>query len=77
MQLSIQEVTLYNDLVKENKAVQILCPFNENEEFPDLVISRVDSSEKVYFYCLSCQTSFYPGIDMIEKIKGYISLSIS
>jgi hypothetical protein len=77
MELSIQEVTLYNSLVKENKAVQILCPFNENEEFPDMVISRVDSSDKVYFYCLSCQTSFYPGINLIEKIKGYISLSIS
>jgi hypothetical protein len=77
MDLTIQEINLYNSLVKDGKALQILCPFNENEEFPDLVISRVDSSEKVYFYCLSCQTSFYPGIDMIEKIKGYISLSIS
>jgi hypothetical protein len=77
MELTIKEVNLYNNLVKEAKAIKILCPFNENEQFPDIVISRVDSSEKVYFYCLSCQTSFYPGIDTIEKIKGYISLSTS
>jgi hypothetical protein len=77
MNVTIQEVNLYNELVKVNKAVEIICPFNENEEFPDLVISQVDSSDKVYFYCLSCQTSFYPGIDMIEKIKGYISLATS
>jgi len=77
MDVTIQEINLYNNLVKEAKAIKILCPFNENEQFPDIVISRVDSSEKVYFYCLSCQTSFYPGIDTIEKIKGYISLSTS
>ena len=77
MDLTIQEINHYNNLVKYGKALQILCPFNENEEFPDMVISRVDSSNKVYFYCLSCQASFYPGIDMIEKVKGYISLSTS
>ena len=77
MELTIQEVNLYNNLVKDKKALQILCPFNENKEFPDMVISRMDSSDKVYFYCLSCQSSFYPGIDMMEKIKGYISLSTS
>lgn len=77
MELTIQETNLYNSLVNEGKALKILCPFNENEEFPDIVISRFDSSDKVYFYCLSCQASFYPGIDMIEKIRGYISLSIS
>ena len=77
MDLTIQEVNHYNNLVKYGKALQILCPFNENEEFPDMVISRLDSSDKVYFYCLSCQASFYPGINTVEKIKGYISLSTS
>jgi DNA primase len=77
MELTIQEVNYYNDLVKNNKALKIECPFNENEEFPDIVISKIDSSEKVFFYCLGCQTSFYPGINLIEKIKGYISLSTS
>jgi hypothetical protein len=73
MDLTIQEVNYYNDLVKNNKALKIECQFGAG----DTVVSKVDSSDKVFFYCLGCQTSFYPGINLIEKIKGYISLSIS
>ena len=73
MDLTIQEVNYYNDLVKNNKALKIECQFDPQ----DTIISRVDSSDKVFFYCLGCQTSFYPGINLMEKIKGYISLSIS
>jgi hypothetical protein len=73
MDLTIQEVNHYNNLVKNNKALKIECQFDKE----DTIISRVDSSDKVFFYCLGCQTSFYPGINLIEKIKGYISLSIS
>ena len=73
MELTIQEVTYYNDLVKNNKALKIECKFNKE----DTIISRVDSSDKVFFYCLGCRSSFYPGINLTERIKGYISLSIS
>jgi hypothetical protein len=73
MDLTIQEVNYYNDLVKNKKALKIECQFDAN----DTVVSKVDSSDKVFFYCLGCQSSFYPGINLIEKIKGYISLSIS
>ena len=73
MQLTIQEVNHYNNLVKNKKALKIECQFDSN----DTVVSKVDSSDKVFFYCLGCQTSFYPGINLIEKIKGYISLSTS
>jgi hypothetical protein len=73
MDLTIQEVNYYNDLVKNNKALKIECQFDAS----DTVVSKVDSSDKVFFYCLGCQTSFYPGINLIEKIKGYISLSTS
>ena len=73
MDLTIQEVTYYNDLVKNNKALKIECQFNEE----DTIISRVDSSDKVFFYCLGCRSSFYPGINLIERIKGYISLATS
>jgi len=73
MDLTIQEVTYYNDLVKNNKALKIECKFNKE----DTIISRVDSSDKVFFYCLGCRSSFYPGINLTERIKGYISLSIS
>jgi hypothetical protein len=73
MDLTIQEVNHYNNLVKNNKALKIECQFDAG----DTVVSKVDSSDKVFFYCLGCQTSFYPGINLIEKIKGYISLSTS
>jgi len=73
MELTIQEVTYYNDLVKNNKALKIECQFDKE----DTIISRVDSSDKVFFYCLGCRSSFYPGINLTERIKGYISLSIS
>jgi DNA primase len=73
MDLTIQEVNYYNNLVKNGKALKIECMFGAD----DTVVSKVDSSDKVFFYCLGCQSSFYPGINLIEKIKGYISLSIS
>jgi hypothetical protein len=73
MELTIQEVNHYNDLVKNNKALKIECQFDSN----DTIISRVDSSDKVFFYCLGCRSSFYPGINLVERIKGYISLANS
>lgn len=73
MDLTIQEVNYYNDLVKNNKALKIECQFDKE----DTIISRVDSSDKVFFYCLGCRSSFYPGINLVQRIKGYISLSIS
>lgn len=71
MELTIQEVNYYNELVKNNKAVKIECRFGAD----DTVVSKIDSSDKVFFYCLGCQSSFYPGINLIEKIKGYIFLA--
>jgi hypothetical protein len=73
MDLTIQEVNYYNDLVKNNKALKIECQFDSE----DTIISRVDSSDRVFFYCLGCRSSFYPGINLVQRIKGYISLSTS
>jgi hypothetical protein len=73
MDLTIQEVTYYNNLVKNNKALRIECQFDKE----DIIISKVDSSDKVFFYCLGCHSSFYPGINLIQRIKGYISLATS
>lgn len=73
MELTVQEVTYYNQLVKDGKAKKIECKFDTN----DTIVTKVDSTDKVFFYCLGCHSSFYPGINIIEKIKGYISLSTS
>jgi len=72
MDLTIQEVNFYNELVKGGKAKKIECQFDAS----DTVVSKVDSNDNVFFYCLGCHSSFYPGINLIEKIKGYISLAI-
>ena len=73
MDLTIQEVNHYNNLVKNKKALRIECQFDAN----DTVVSKVDNSDKVFFYCLGCRSSFYPGINLVQRIKGYISLSTS
>jgi hypothetical protein len=73
MELTIQEVNYYNELVTNGKAKKIECKFDTD----DTVVSKVDSNDNVFFYCLGCHSSFYPGINLIERIKGYISLAIS
>ena len=73
MELKIQEVNYYNKLVESGKAKKIECKFDTS----DTVVSKVDSNDNVFFYCLGCHSSFYPGVNLIEKIKGYISLSTS
>lgn len=72
MKLTIQEVHYYNDLVKIGKALKINCPIDET----DIVISKLDKEDKVFFYCISCKTSFYPGLNTIEKIKHTINTAI-
>lgn len=71
MELRIQEVHYYNDLVNKGFAEKISCPMDET----DIVISKLDEKNEVFFYCISCKTSFYPGINLIEKIKAYIQAS--
>ena len=65
MSLTIQEVNYYNTLVSKGQALKIICPFDEDKNFPDTVISRIDESDNVFFYCLGCSSSFYPGINLI------------
>ena len=68
MEITIKEVNTYIDLVNQGRAEKIICPINET----DMVIAKIDSDDKVFFYCMSCKTTFYPGIQLIQKIKSYI-----
>lgn len=45
MEISIQEVHSYLNLVNEGRAEKINCPLNET----DTVISKIDESNKVFF----------------------------
>lgn len=72
MEISIQEVHSYLNLVNEGRAEKINCPLNET----DTVISKIDESNKVFFYCISCNTKFYLGINKIQKIKKYLAADL-
>ena len=77
MELSIQEVNLYTELISKGKAVPIFCPLSENKEFPDIMMSMIDKNNKVYFKFLSCKANIYPGLNTIEKIRAYIAFNSS
>lgn len=66
--LSVQEVNFYNSLVEKDLAGKINCPFDEN----DIVATRVNSKDEVYFECLSCKTTFQIGIKVENIIKNTI-----
>lgn len=75
MELSIQEVHYYNDLANSLKAEPILCPYDENS-FSHILLTNIDDEEKVYLKCITCDTKFYPGINLIKKIKEYIKINL-
>ena len=72
MELTIQEVHYYNDLVKEGIEEPLDLPGCDTSEFGGLVIPRLDEDDRVYFYDLASGVSVYPGINTIEKIKKAI-----
>ena len=72
MDLSIQEVHYYNDLVSAYKAEQILCPYDDST-FSHILLTSLDKEAKVFFKCVTCDTKFYPGINLIQRIKSYIA----
>ena len=72
MELTMQEVHSYNDLVKQGKAEPLEFVGCDTSEFGGLVIPRLDENDRVYFYDLASDVHVYPGINTIEKIKKTI-----
>jgi len=66
--LTVQEVNFYNSLVERDLVAKINCPFDTD----DIVVTRVNPQDEVYFKCISCQTTFYPGIKVEKIIKETI-----
>lgn len=69
MDLSIQEVHTYNDLVKAGKADEL--DIVGVDDAP-IIVTRLDDNDQVYFYDIVSKVKVYPGINMIEKIKKAI-----
>lgn len=66
--LSVQEVTFYNSLVNKGLVGKINCPF----DIDDIVVTKVNPEDKVYFECITCNSVFYPGIKIEKTIKNTI-----
>jgi len=65
MLLSAKEVHFYNDLSNQGLVKKITCPFGED----DVIVTKVNESDEVYFECITCDSSFSPGINIIQNIK--------
>jgi hypothetical protein len=65
MLLSAKEVHFYNDLSNQGLVKKITCPFGEN----DVIVTKVNELDEVYFECITCDSSFNPGINIIQNIK--------
>jgi hypothetical protein len=66
--ISIQEVNFYNSLAERNLVGKINCPFGAD----DIVVTKVNDQDEVYFKCLTCDTIFHPGVKVINIIKDTI-----
>lgn len=69
MELTIQEVHSYNNLVKAGKAEPLRLT---GVDYDAIVIPKLDENDQVYFFDLDSRVKIYPGINIIEKIKKSI-----
>jgi hypothetical protein len=75
--LSVQEVNFYNDLYDRGLVDKINCPFDDVGVLDHIILTKVKDDDKVYFKCLTCVTSFEPGVNTIKKIKNTIDKYIN
>jgi hypothetical protein len=70
MDITIQEVHTYNDLVKNGKAEELILPgVGPNT----MLFTSVDEYDKVYFYNNQEGIKIYPGEETIGKIKKVLT----
>jgi hypothetical protein len=65
--ITIQELHFYNKLSEKGLAPPLPCPINILD---GNMIPWVDDEEVPCFWCLSCDTKSYLGIDQINFIKS-------
>lgn len=69
MELTIQEVHSYNNLVKAGKVEPLRLT---GVDYDAILIPKLDENDQVYFFDLDSRMKIYPGINIIEKIKKAI-----
>ena len=72
MDITIQEVNTYYNMVKNGEAPNLYFPGIDNREGGSLIIPKVDYNDNVYLFDVVSQTKITLGIDVIEKIRFYI-----
>jgi len=66
VELTIQEVHSYNNLVNARKAEPLRLTGIDSDA---IVIPKLDNNDQVYFFDFDSRVSVYPGINIIKKIK--------
>ena len=69
--ITIQEIHRYYKLSSMGLAPSLPCPINEID---GQMVPWVDENETPCFWCLSCNTKSYLGINQIEQIKKLLHL---
>jgi hypothetical protein len=64
--ITIQEVHKYLNLVEVGMAKPILCPLDNQHTH---MVSWIDESDVVSFFCIACNTKIIPGDNLEKKIK--------
>lgn len=72
MDITIQEVNTYYNMVKNGEAPNLYFPGIDNREGGNLIIPKIDLNDHVYLFDVVSQTKITLGIDVIEKIRFYI-----
>lgn len=70
MQLTIQEVHTYNNLVNSGKAEPLKFPTVDSST---LLFTSVDENDNVFFYNNQEGIKIYPGLDTVQKIKNVLT----
>ena len=64
--ITIQEIHKYYRLSEKGLVPAFICPMNELD---GNMIPWVDEKEEPCFWCLSCNTKLYLGLNQIDIIK--------
>jgi hypothetical protein len=68
MEITMHLIHTYNELVKRGLAKPITCPFSYSSEYPDVMLTELNSDGKVVFRCIACNTVVRPGINTAQEV---------
>ncbi len=73
MDLTIQQVHTYYNLVNSGKAPALEFPGIDNSPGGSFIITNLDENDKVYFFDAISKTKIYPGENTIKNIQDTIA----